>query len=289
MLPILVQYEIIVITSPSITGVTYMDHFDFEERYRDANECNPMYWHPLHLPAYCAHIFEKLIRARIATKTPVRITREREKVEIPQDSDSSEEDHHHHHHKPRHLHQPQEFHHPQFNYPEEIYQYPYPLYQITSAEYESYSPPYTKTEPLGPYEEMLRLLKEDIQKGPSSPTVTVMPELGPVALYNQAVSKKSVKMIRSMAEAFVKASKKAYEDYYAAYEPYPSEPHVYMYDSSKNKTETQEDKKKKPKKDKDKKEKDKKKVHRVKTKHGGVVTIIETKNLEVLKNDGPLL
>uniref|UniRef100_A0A2A4J0Z7 Uncharacterized protein n=1 Tax=Heliothis virescens TaxID=7102 RepID=A0A2A4J0Z7_HELVI len=284
----LVHYEIIVMTSPSITGVTYMDHFDFEERYRDANECNPFYWHPLHLPAYCAHIFEKLIRARIATKTPVRITREREKIEVLQDTDYSGEYHYHdhgrHNHQNRHFHYPHGSHHPQFNYPEEIYQFPYPLYQITSAESESYSPPYTKIVPLSPYEEMLELLKEDIKKGPSSPTVTVMPELGPVALYNQAISKKSVNLIRAMAEAFVKASKKAYEEYYAAYQPYPSEPQVFVYDSAKNKTDLQEHKKK-PKPDK----KDKNKVHRIKTKHGGVVTIIETKNLEMMKKDGPLL
>lgn len=49
----------------SITGVTYMDDFDFEQRYRNINECNPFYWHPLHLPKKCLKIFEKFIRSNV--------------------------------------------------------------------------------------------------------------------------------------------------------------------------------------------------------------------------------
>lgn len=255
---VLLQYEIIV-TSPSITGVTYMDNFDFEERYRNVNECNPFYWHPLHLPDYCASIFEKLIRSRIASKTPVRIVREREKDTIYSLEPART----------------------RYGYPQDNYDFPFPIYQITSSEYddEIYSQPYGQPLPLTPYEKILELLKEDIKKGPSSPTVTVMPNIGPVALYNQGISKKSVNYIRKLAEAYVEATKKTYDDYYAAYGNYPTDPQLYVYDSAKNNTKSE-------KKKKNKKNKDKNKVYRMKTKHGGVVTIVETKNLHLLKDEG---
>ncbi|KAH9637297.1 hypothetical protein HF086_006941 [Spodoptera exigua] len=289
MVQVLVQYEIIVITSPSITGVTYMDNFDFEERYRDVNECNPFYWHPLHLPPYCVDIFEKLIRSRLASSTPIRITREREKGGNHQHDSSSylsenNNNHYHHHH-----------HHPQYNYPEQLYQFPYPLYEITSADDESFSSSNTKTLPLSPYELLIKLLKEDIKKEPSSPTVTVMPSLGPVALYNQAISRKSVNLIRQIAEAYVKATKEKYDEYYSAYGNYPSEPQIYVYDSAKNNTKERKAKKDN-KKDMNKQDEkniketeSKNKVYRMKTKHGGVVTIIETRNLDMMKKDTPLL
>lgn len=228
-----------------------MDHFDFEERYRDANECNPLYYHPLHLPPYCAEVFEKLIRSRIATNTPVRIKRKREK---------------------------KKHHHSTYSYPEEIYNFAYPIYQVTSSEYESYSPY------INPYEEVFELLKRDIAKDPSSPTVRVIPELGPVALYKQGISRKSENKIKEMAEEYVKATKKMYKQYYAAYGKYPSEPNIFLYDSAKNKTKTEDKKKEEKQKDKEKKNK----VHRVRTKHGGVVTIIETKNIEMMKKEGSL-
>lgn len=57
----------------SIAGVTYMDHFDFEERYRNINECNPLHWHPLHLPKKCTDMFEQAIRSRIAKYRPYRL------------------------------------------------------------------------------------------------------------------------------------------------------------------------------------------------------------------------
>ncbi|XP_037300020.1 uncharacterized protein LOC119190879 [Manduca sexta] len=76
----LVQVVLIKITTQSIAGVTYMDHFDFEERYRDVYECDPFYWHPLHLPDHCAEMYEKLIRTKIASRAPVRIVKERDVV-----------------------------------------------------------------------------------------------------------------------------------------------------------------------------------------------------------------
>ncbi|CAH1647726.1 unnamed protein product [Spodoptera littoralis] len=291
MMQVLVQYEIIVITSPSITGVTYMDNFDFEERYRDVNECNPFYWHPLHLPPYCVEIFEKLIRSRLASKTPIRIAREREKG----GKEGSEGNEGKHGHGPSSYFSENQHHHPQLNYPEQLYQFPYPMYQITSAEYESFSPPYTKPSPLSPYEQLMKLLKEDIKKDPSSPTVTVMPSLGPVALYKQAISQKSVNLIRELAEAYVKATKEKYDEYYSAFDNYPSEPQIYVYDSAKNKTKEEKAKKdskkdKKKEKEKRKEEKEKKnKVYKLKTKHGGVVTIIETRNVDMMNKDSPLL
>ncbi|CAH0716458.1 unnamed protein product, partial [Brenthis ino] len=60
----------------SIAGVTYMDNFDFAQRYRDVNECNPFYWHPLHLPEECKQMFEKLIRSKLESLTPYTIVKE---------------------------------------------------------------------------------------------------------------------------------------------------------------------------------------------------------------------
>ncbi|XP_046977362.1 uncharacterized protein LOC124543253 [Vanessa cardui] len=64
----------------SIAGVTYMDNFDFEQRYRDVNECNPLYWHPLHLPDKCMKMFDNLIRSRLAPFSPYRVAEERANV-----------------------------------------------------------------------------------------------------------------------------------------------------------------------------------------------------------------
>ncbi|XP_032527121.2 uncharacterized protein LOC116777595 [Danaus plexippus] len=65
----------------SIAGVTYIDDFDFEERYEDINECNPFYWHPLHLPEECFQIFETLIRSRLAF-SPYRIFKQKEQKQL---------------------------------------------------------------------------------------------------------------------------------------------------------------------------------------------------------------
>ncbi|CAD0194135.1 unnamed protein product [Chrysodeixis includens] len=267
-----------VITSPSITGVTYMDHFDFEERYRDLNECNPLHWYPLHMPAYCTDIFEKLIRARLATNSPVRVMREREKHKKGKHRDTI------------YSLDPQGT---GYGYLGMNNGFGYPIYKMTSAEYELYNPPYSKPAPMTPYEKIVQILKEDIKNDPSNPTVTVMPSLGPVAVYNQSISKKSMILIRKLAEAFVKETKKSYDDYYRAFPKYPSDRRLYVYDSAKNKTKAQEQEKKdnkeeteKDDKAENKPEKDKNKVYRMKTKHGDVVTIVETKNLDMMKNDG---
>ncbi|XP_063393284.1 uncharacterized protein LOC134678590 [Cydia fagiglandana] len=57
----------------SVVGLTYMDDFDFEQRYRRVQDCDPFYWHPLHLPEDCADMYEKLIRNRLPVRFPKRI------------------------------------------------------------------------------------------------------------------------------------------------------------------------------------------------------------------------
>lgn len=66
---------LIKLTVQSIAGVTYMDRFDFEERYRDVHECDPMHWYPLHLPPECALMYEELIRKSIASTFPIHIVK----------------------------------------------------------------------------------------------------------------------------------------------------------------------------------------------------------------------
>ncbi|RVE45063.1 hypothetical protein evm_010297 [Chilo suppressalis] len=64
------------LTMSSIAGITYRDDYGVEERYRNINECNPFYWHPLHMPEHCTKMFEKLIRAGVGRCGPVRIVKE---------------------------------------------------------------------------------------------------------------------------------------------------------------------------------------------------------------------
>ncbi|XP_063373312.1 uncharacterized protein LOC134661255 [Cydia amplana] len=56
----------------SVVGLTYRDDFDFEQRYRRVHECDPFYWHPLHLPEECADMYEQLIRNRLPVRLPKR-------------------------------------------------------------------------------------------------------------------------------------------------------------------------------------------------------------------------
>ncbi|XP_045784867.1 uncharacterized protein LOC123880667 [Maniola jurtina] len=152
----------------SIAGVTYMDHFDFEQRYRDVNECNPFYWHPLHLPQECVQMFENLIRSGLKTLTPYRIVKERSA-------------------------QPAMLMHP-YNY---VYS---PIY---TAEYKP-EVQYLPDEPKSPsqYEMLYELLKRDVQDLPSVPFLGVSPYLGVIAMYKQPVSYKSVTMIKKLARVY---------------------------------------------------------------------------------------
>nr|XP_034839138.1 uncharacterized protein LOC117995255 [Maniola hyperantus] len=155
-------YDVIQIIVASIAGVTYMDHFDFEQRYRDVNECNPFYWHPLQLPQKCVQMFEHLIRSRLKTLTPYRIVKER-------------------------LAQP----------PALIYPYNYVYSPIYTAKYLS-----DETKSPSQYEMLYELLKRDVQDLPSVPFLGVSPYLGVIAMYKQPVSYKSVTMIKKLARVY---------------------------------------------------------------------------------------
>lgn len=64
-------------TEQSITGVTFRDNFDFEERYRDDHECDPYYWHPLHMPEHCIKQYEEVIHSRVTRSKPFEIIKEK--------------------------------------------------------------------------------------------------------------------------------------------------------------------------------------------------------------------
>ncbi|CAH2226332.1 uncharacterized protein LOC120636604 [Pararge aegeria] len=152
----------------SITGVTYMDHFNFEQRYRDVNECNPFYWHPLHLPQECVQMFENLMRSRLNTLSPYRIVKERS-VQAPA----------------------------------VMYPYNYIYSPIITTEYKpdlQYLPVERKTP--SQYEILYELLKRDVQDLPSVPFLGVSPHLGVIAMYKQPVSYKSAAMIKKLARAY---------------------------------------------------------------------------------------
>lgn len=149
----------------SITGVTYMDNFDFEERYRNINECNPLFWHPLHLPDDCAEIFEKAIRSGIKSNIPIRLAKERapEVIEMPSPYGISS------------------------GFGAKVFQAP------IRAEMSYYSPPFGN---------ILELLSRDVKDHPRAPTVGLLPNVGLVALYQQPISRKSEKMIKKAARLY---------------------------------------------------------------------------------------
>ncbi|XP_059046125.1 uncharacterized protein LOC131841807 [Achroia grisella] len=159
---LLMLHELIRDSFQSIAGVTYMDDFDFADRYRDINECNPFYWHPLHLPEACAEMFNKLIRSRVSSMMPLRIMTRKYNT------------------KPVYKYQSVP------TYDTEIMDIPF-----------NYENAFTT-----PYEKMLYLMWKDAVNLPTAPKITSLPFLGPVAFYHQPISKKSKDMVKYIAKAY---------------------------------------------------------------------------------------
>ncbi|XP_048006279.1 uncharacterized protein LOC125241717 [Leguminivora glycinivorella] len=154
----------------SVVGVTYHDDFDFEQRYRRVHECDPFYWHPLHLPEECADMYEQLIRNRL----PVRIPKPPDRL-----------------YRPRQL-------------SPVIQSYSYnPVFQTViekTASEEEENPVFQE---LTPYEEMLESVQKDVNNFPSVPSVRNMPNFGPVAVYQQPISQISADMIKKVAMTYI--------------------------------------------------------------------------------------
>ncbi|KAJ0183759.1 hypothetical protein K1T71_000182 [Dendrolimus kikuchii] len=168
------QFYYVRFTIQSVAGVTYMDHFDFEERYRDVSECDPMYWHPLHLPSHCMNMFMKLITSRIAKEFPVRIVARKEDGLM---------------------------------YGLSNFGYSQPIYQIDT----DVSDEYEKSQ--SPFRQVLHLLQNDVQKQPIVPKMEVLPYLGLSAVYNQPISSKSEALMKAIADTYAKYTKSDYEYY----------------------------------------------------------------------------
>lgn len=221
----LFQFEFTAISHESIAGVTYRDNFDFEERYRNVYECDPFHWHPLHLPEYCAEMYENLIRSRIPKHGPVREIREREEPETVIYSL-----------------------HPNFGYPS--FEIPTYAYRPSNMEVMDAAYSYGKQR-LSPYEKMLDLIRRDVARNPSAPAVEMMPNIGPVAVYRQPISKKSENMIKKISRAYAKAGRKNNDaEYYGKIEIHepPDLETTTSQHKEKNKTEVNKKKHKKPKK-----------------------------------------
>lgn len=156
-------FESLYYLEASIAGVTYMDDFDFAQRYRDVNECNPFYWHPLHLPEECKQMFEKLIRSKLESLTPYRIFKEKQ--------------------------DPAEF--------------VYSTYRLNTPVYTTeFVEPFHKIQTWSPFEILFELLRSDVRDLPSAPTLAASPYFGIMALYRQPVSYKSVNMIKKLSKAY---------------------------------------------------------------------------------------
>ncbi|XP_073952393.1 uncharacterized protein [Choristoneura fumiferana] len=175
----------------SIAGVTYMDHFDFEERYRHVHECDPFYWHPLHLPEDCADMYEKLIRSKIPKNGAFRVLKERRPVYVD-DSFSSDGDYQ----IPYNFEYTGNFHFYTPSFPS----FPYPIKPVRG---------FRMNREMTPYEKMLASVRRDVSNQPSYPTIQVMPNLGPVALYYQPISKKSESMIKKLSRTYGGAAREA--------------------------------------------------------------------------------
>lgn len=170
----------------SIAGVTYRDDFDFEERYANVNECDPFYWHPLHLPEYCADRFEKLIRSRMGKHGRVKKVKKEKKMD------------------------------------QEVYSLHVPDIHVKYSVEENFGfglPPHpefvwnegkdVEIETLSPYEQMINELRQDLVSHPSAPTIGYVPNIGPVAVYRQPISKSSRKIIKTLANAYKKPNHKS--------------------------------------------------------------------------------
>lgn len=141
-----------------------MDGFDFEERYRNPNECNPFYWHPLHLPEECIKMYEQLIRANIGSLGPVQVFKIKNTHELHLDD----------------------------NY----FMIPTVL-QRTNANNVGY-----KRKKLSPMQKLIEIIRRDSTKIPVAPEIRISPHLGPIALYRQPISIGSEKLLKKISGAY---------------------------------------------------------------------------------------
>ncbi|CAG4929787.1 unnamed protein product [Parnassius apollo] len=152
----------------SIAGVTYMDHFDFEDRYRNVNECNPLYYHPLHMPEECMEMYEQLIRSNIASFFgPMQVFKERNLDEINGELYSLSHSH-----------------------------------NIQKTDLNLYIS--SMRQRLSPLERMIEMIRYDAMRIPTAPEIRMAPQFGPVAMYRQPISSKSEKMIKKISGAYGK-------------------------------------------------------------------------------------
>lgn len=190
--------ERIALTRQSITGVTYMDHFNFEERYTNVNECDPVYYYPLHLPHHCAKLFEKLIRSRVAAvaNAPVKIVRERYSYPPKYDEFFNWDK--------GYSTFGSEFYGLSHNGPNFGTLYDEPAY-VSAERYED------ALQYLPPYQKMLELVRRDVYNNPTAPVVGLS-NSGPVAFYEQPISRHSEHFIKKIAQMYADAGRKPAEN-----------------------------------------------------------------------------
>ncbi|CAG4942134.1 unnamed protein product [Colias eurytheme] len=183
----------------SIAGVTYMNDFDFEQRYRNLHECDPFYWHPLHLPEECADMFAKLIRSKI--NTPYTIMQEREptftlnelynhvRAEMPYSNRHDD------------IKYGLRVHYGSFESYDRNRNIDYDTVPVEAQILELY-----QSRPRTPMDKLFELMRRDVKDNPSAPKITSIPYFGGVALYRQPVSYKTEAMIKRLSGAYAKAA-----------------------------------------------------------------------------------
>ncbi|KAI5641385.1 hypothetical protein NE865_06423 [Phthorimaea operculella] len=189
--------ELFTLARQSIVGVTYRDKFDFEERNRH-DVCNPLYWHPLHMPDHCTAMYEKLIRSKLYNTHPyefknmqndekninklkriLKIKTRRRQQSSSESTDCSSEE---------------EF-------------YSEQTVESTNDHYFKYENPNVNG---APYQRMLDEMREDVIALPAMPVVGFMPNIGLAAIYSQPVSKKTKKTIKKTAAVYASAARDSY-------------------------------------------------------------------------------
>ncbi|XP_050684260.1 uncharacterized protein LOC126979092 [Leptidea sinapis] len=177
-----IKYLVIVLslllrlTNSSITGITYMDDSDFRQKYRNVYECDPLYWHPLHLPDHCLEMFENLIRS--GPTPPYTIVKERGA------SVSN-------------------------FYTHNNYYYNSGISSTSGLLYALNDELFTFEKPkksYSPFDKLFKQLRSDIEQLPSGPKISFIPNLGPAALYRQPISYKSENMIKKLAKLYANSA-----------------------------------------------------------------------------------
>ncbi|XP_049885493.1 uncharacterized protein LOC126380257 [Pectinophora gossypiella] len=195
----------------SIAGVSYRDHFDFEERYKNQHICDPTYWHPLHMPDHCLKKYEKVIRSQIIAMNPGKTLRKKEIESFSNLLKQAE--------KERQKTQSSV----QFDVQFQDIETEYPRYTPQHLGYLQEDDDEEEDDELTaigymlsqrsklPYEVMLEMVQRDAWRLPTIPFVGLLPYLGAATVYQQPISENTEDIIKKVAHVYSDAAQDTYK------------------------------------------------------------------------------